>query len=157
MTFQPFTPGTIPSSIENEYISDLFSTGAATSFDAPSFPMEQILKGELANPLSRARRQERWQRQLELLKRSKDEYIQAELKDLQGRRKQDARKEGEFRWIMAVKRYKARIRWVRWVQRGAKARMEQRKQMRELRKTRRMKRLQKMVLKPGKNQAIPET
>ena len=90
-----------------------------------------------------------------MLERSKEEYIKMELADLKGRRRQDARRDGVFRWKLAVRKYKARRNWRRWVQRGAKAKMEMRIKRRHRQSTRKVRRLRVMKLREGKNQVIP--
>lgn len=146
----------IPSFIEDEYISDLYNNkdGLPATFQS-YIPMEHTIVKELMNPLSRAHRQKRWQEQAEMLERSKQDYIKAEVQDLKGRRKEDAKRDGEFRWKMAVQKYKARINWKRWVQRGGKAKLELRVKRRQRLTARKLRRLKAMQLKEGKNQSIP--
>lgn len=158
MSWRPFTPGKkVPSYFEDQYISDLFSNTEFPADWQPSLPMEHLLSGELINKRSRARRQERWQKEGEMLERSKEEYVRRELDNLQGRRKQDATREGAFRWKLAVQKFKATRNWQRWVKRGGQKRLELRVKRRRNQTARKLRRLKSMKLGNGKNQVIPTT
>lgn len=155
-TWLPFVPqGKVSTFNEESYIGDLFTNKDLPSQWQASIPMEHIIASELTNPHSRARRQERWQERLAMLERSKQEYVKLELADLKGRRRQDAKADGVFRWKIAVRKYKARRNWQRWVRRGAKAKMEMRIKRRHRRSARKLRRLRMMKLKDAKNQVIP--
>ena len=156
MTWRPYLPGRkVQTHLEDKYISDLYNSKAEPALWQDSFPVEHFLLRELTNPLSRARRQERWQAQMEMLEKSKREYVQRELAELHGRKRQDATKDGVFRWKLAVKKYKARTRWQRWVKRGGQARLNMRLKRRHRLSTRKVRRLKAFTLKTGKNQVIP--
>jgi hypothetical protein len=158
MTWEPHLPGTkVPKYYENSYISDLYNNRDVPEEWQRSLPVEHLMARELMNPLSRARRQERWQEKKNLLEQSKEEYINRELKNLDGRRKKDARSEGIFRWKMEVRKYKARINWQRWVKRGAKDKLEMRLKRRHRRTASQLRRLKTLKLKDGQNQVIPES
>jgi hypothetical protein len=158
MTWEPHLPGTkVPKYYENSYISDLYNNRDIPEEWQRSLPVEHLMARELMNPLSRARRQERWQEKKDLLEQSKEEYISRELKNLDGRRKKDARSEGIFRWKMEVRKYKARINWQRWVKRGAKDKLEMRLKRRHRRTASQLRRLKTLKLKDGQNQVIPES
>lgn len=156
-SWSPFTPGKkVPKHLENAYISDLFGKTKSAAPWQDSLPMEHFLLKELSNPLSRARRQERWQENMEMLENSKQEYVQRELVELRGRKKQDATKDGVFRWKLAVQKYKARTRWQRWIKRGGQAQLNKRLKRRHRLSTRRVRRLKAFKLHTGKNQVIPD-
>lgn len=157
MSWEPFTPGKkVPSFFEDQYISDLYANMDYPAEWQSSLPMEHLIVGELFNPRSRARRQKRWQKELQMLERSKEEYVKKELADLQGRRKQDAKREGEFRWKLAVQKYKSTKHWQRWVKRGGQKRLEIRLKRRHRRSVARLRRLKNLQLDEGKkNQVVP--
>jgi hypothetical protein len=156
MTWKPYTPGRkVQSYLEDKYISDLYNGPNEPALWQDSIPVEHFLLRELTNPLSRARRQKRWQAQMEMLENSKREFVQRELADLRGRKKQDATKDGMFRWRLAVQKYKARTRWQRWVKRGGQQRLNMRLKRRHRLSTRKVRRLKAFKLKEGKNQVIP--
>jgi hypothetical protein len=152
-TFSPFVPGAVPGRVEHEYISSLYSPG--TSVDTSKHPIEIFVVGELINIHSRARRQKRWQARLAAIKESEAEFIRAELENLEGRRVQDAKKEGEMRWKLAVRRFLMRTRHNRWVQRGGQAKMVMRKERRVKKERRRRNTLRNLQLTPAPNQYIP--
>lgn len=152
-TWEPYVPGAIPrEEVENDYISSLFSPKPqSTSY----LPMESIVVNELMNRNSRAHMQERWQERLNTIKLAKERFIEAELDDLEGRRAEDARAEGLFRWKMAVTAMERRRRHRRWVGRGGQAKMQMRRARRVEKQMRLTKSLRKMELLPAANQYIP--
>lgn len=157
MSWKPFLPGRkVPKYLENEYISDLYGNTKSPASWQDALPMEHILLKELSNPLSRARRQERWQDNMEMLENSKREYVEREVTELRGRKKHDATKDGVFRWKLAVQKYKARTRWQRWIKRGGQVRLNKRLKRRHRLSTRRVRRLKSYRLHKGQNQVIPE-
>ena len=151
-TFSPFVPGATPERMEHEYISALYSP---TGLDTSKHPIENFVVGELINIHSRARRQKRWQARLTAIKESKADFIRAELENLEGRRVQDAKKEGEMRWKLAVRRFLMRTRHNRWVRRGGQADMEMRRERRTKKERRRQNALRNLQLTPAPNQYIP--
>lgn len=151
-TFSPFVPGAVPERVENEYLSSLSSL---TAVDTSKHPIENFVVEELINVHSRARRQKRWQARLAAIKESKAEFIRAEVENLEGRRVQDAKQEGEMRWKLAVRRFLMRTRYSRWVRRGGKAKMEMRKERRAKKERRRRNALRNLQLTPAPNQYIP--
>jgi len=156
MTWRPYIPGRkVQAYLESQYISDLYKNPKQSTSWQDSLPVEHFLLRELTNPLSRAQRQERWQAQMEVLEKSKEEYVRRELVDLRGRRRQDATRDGLFRWKLAVHKYKARKRWQRWVKRGGQLRLNKRLKRRQRRSIHRIRRLKAFKLKEGKNQVIP--
>ncbi|KAG8760297.1 hypothetical protein FRC14_003453 [Serendipita sp. 396] len=156
MSWAPFTPGKkVPKYLENEYISNLYNHPEEPAEWQASIPIEHLMARELVNPLSRARRQERWQKTAAIIEDSKVEFVKRELQDLHGRRRQDAKRDGVFRWKMAVQKYKARVRWQRWVKRGGKSRLEVRVKRRHSRSVRKLRRLRSLRLVEAQNQVIP--
>lgn len=151
-TFSPFVPGAVTERVEHEYISSLFSP---MGVDTSKHPVENFVVGELINIHSRARRQKRWQARLAAIKESKAEFIRAELENLEGRRVQDAKKEGEMRWKLAVRRFLMRTRHNRWVRRGGQAKMEMRRARHAGKEKRRRNALRNLQLTPAPNQYIP--
>jgi hypothetical protein len=151
-TFSPFVPGAVPERAEHEYISSLYSS---TGVDTSKHPIEKFVVGELINIHSRARRQRRWQARLAAIKKSKAEFIRAELENLEGRRVQDAKKEGEMRWKLAVRRFLMKTRHNRWVRRGGQAKLEMRRERRAKKERRRRNALRNLQLTPAPNQYIP--
>ena len=151
-TFKPFVPGALPERVEHEYISCLLSP---TGVDTSQHPIENFVVGELINIHSRARRQKRWQARLTAIKESKAEFVRAELENLEGRRVQDAKKEGELRWKLAVRRFVMRTRHNRWVRRGGQAKMGMRRERQAKKERRRRGALRNLQLTPAPNQYIP--
>ena len=151
-TFSPFVPGAIPARMEHEYISAIYSP---IGVDTSQYPIENYVVGELINIHSRARRQKRWQARLAAVKESKADFIRTELDNLQGRRVQDAKKEGEMRWKLAVRRFLMRTRHNRWVRRGGQAKLEMRGERRAKKERRKRNTLRHLQLTPAANQYIP--
>lgn len=125
-------------------------------YDQTAFPGELLLTRELSNPHSRTKKRIRYlsakARQRDLLK----QYIDEELKNLNGRTRREARAEATFRWRTRIEEDRKVELKKRWVQRGQEARL-QRKRVRQTKKLEReKKRLRDLVLTSAKNQVLPE-
>lgn len=160
ITYKPFAlPSTLKAPVpqlayEKGYIQSLFNP-QARSFDA-SAPVEVHLHKELSNPHGRAKKQARWQarrawRQTLLL-----EYVRAEMKDLKGRTRAEARAEGTWKWSQRLVDDRADERRRRWKSRGAQTRMERRKVRKERKAVKEGERLKRLVLHEAPNQVVPQ-
>ncbi|THH08184.1 hypothetical protein EW146_g9078 [Bondarzewia mesenterica] len=159
VTYKPFSlpaelKAPVPEwSAEKAYIRSLFNP-KALPLDA-SAPVEVHLQKELSNPHGRAKKQARWKATQEQRKRLLAEYIRAELKELKGRTRADARAEAMWKWNQRLADDRAAERKRRWRNRGAETRVERRKVRRERKVRKEGERLKKLVLKEAPNQIIP--
>lgn len=138
---------------EQEYIRSLTKRAEVSG----SLPLEVHIHRELANPHSRAKKQERWQA-YQLYKRSLlQQMIQAEYKNLQGRTRRDAKAEATFKWRQRLEdERKAEVKR-RWRNRGQEAKLDGKRE-RKARKAERMDRkLRDLVLQAAPNQVIPSS
>jgi len=138
---------------EHEYIKAV-SKPDATTYD-PSQPVEIFLGKELANPHSRAKKQARWQAHQEYKRSLLRDITTAELKDLQGRTRREARAEATWKWRHKLEEDRKAELKRRWKNRGAEARL-MRTKSRKIRKDQKQReRLRKLVLQQEPNQVIP--
>ncbi|GBE79142.1 predicted protein [Sparassis crispa] len=123
----------------------------------PSQPVEVHLVKELSNPHSRAKKQARWKALQEHKRALLKEYTKAELKDLKGRTRREARAEGTWKWrVKLAEEHKAEL-LRRSKNRGAEARLL-RKRVRKARKElKQRERLRNLVLEEAPNQVVPPT
>ncbi|EPS95380.1 hypothetical protein FOMPIDRAFT_1025842 [Fomitopsis schrenkii] len=140
---------------EHEYITAARNPTAA-SYD-PSLPAEVLIARELANPHSRAKKQARWQAH-ELHKRSLlQKFVKEELKNLDGRKRREARAEATWKWRRAlVDERRAEVKR-RWQNRGAEDRLTRKKARKERKADKRKERLRNLVLENGPNQFVPSS
>jgi len=138
---------------EHEYIKFL-STPEKSTFKE-SLPMELNVVREISNPHSRAKKQKRWQAQQEYQRDLLQQFVKAELKNLKGRTRREARAEAAFKWKQKlVEDRKAEFKR-RWQKRGQEAKLL-RKRARAVRKEeKRGQRLANLVLQQGDNQVLP--
>lgn len=142
-----------PPPSEQAYI-DYLASPASSSFDAAE-PVEVNLVKEVSNPHSRAKKQRRWQ---ELQRREKallEEYIKAELKDLQGRTRRDARAEATFKWKQRIEADRKAELKRRWQLRGQEAKLLRKRARAAKKEAKRSKKLADLVLEEGSNQVVP--
>lgn len=137
---------------EQAYIDYLSSP--ASSFD-PADPMEVNLVKEVSNPHSRAKKQRRWQERQRHEKALLQEYIKAELKDLQGRTRQEARAEATFKWKQRIEADRKAELKRRWQLRGQEAKLLRKRVRAAKKEAKRNQKLADLVLEQGSNQAIP--
>ena len=162
MTEITYVPPPLPSDVlapapeapsEQEYIRSLTKRAEVSG----SLPLEVHIHRELANPHSRAKKQERWQA-YQLYKRSLlQQMIQTEYKNLQGRTRRDAKAEATFKWRQRLEdERKAEVKR-RWRNRGQEAKLDGKRE-RKARKAERMDRkLRDLVLQAAPNQVIPSS
>jgi hypothetical protein len=140
--------------LEHDYIRSLFNP-QAVPYDC-SRPMELAVHRELCNPHSRAKKQARWQARDVQNKKLLDEYVQAELRALNGRTRREARIEAAFKWRMflaeqarenKVKKNKSRYR---------EARLERKRKRKARKMEKQVQRLKELALPEGRNQFVPE-
>ena len=138
---------------EQTYI-DYLSSPASSSFD-PAGPMEVNLVKEVSNPHSRAKKQRRWQERQRREKALLEEYVKAELKDLQGRTRRDARTEATFKWKQRIEADRKAELQRRWQLRGQEAKLLRKRARAAKKEVKRSQKLADMVLEQGANQVIP--
>ncbi|KAJ7162576.1 hypothetical protein C8R43DRAFT_990768 [Mycena crocata] len=143
----------IPS--EDEYIAGLSHPTQKPWFgDSP--PVEMYLHKELSNPHSRARKMKRWQSHLTYRKSLLQDYITAEMRELNGRSTKEAKAEATFKWrekLSAEQEAERRRRWLTL----AVAEKAKKKQARKTRKEiKRKEELTQLGLWEAPNQVIPK-
>lgn len=138
---------------EQTYI-DYLSSPTSSSFN-PADPVEVNLVREVSNPHSRAKKQRRWQERQHREKALLEEYTKAELKDLQGRTRREARAEAAFKWKQRIEAdRKAEIK-LRWQLRGQEAKLLRKRARAVKKEARRSQKLADLVLGQGSNQVVP--
>ncbi|KAH9950027.1 hypothetical protein B0H21DRAFT_803286 [Amylocystis lapponica] len=155
----PALPATIEMAVpsppsEDAYIKSLWP--GQSPFD-PSQPVEVYLHKELSNPHSRAKKQARWQKAIFRQRALLQEYITAELVDLKGRTRRDARAEAAFKWRQRLEDDLRAERKRRWKNRGEEARLEVRKVRKARKEEKQRERLRNLVLSEAPNQVLPPT
>jgi len=138
---------------EQAYI-DYLSSPTSSSF-SPADPMEVNLVKEVSNPHSRAKKQRRWQERRRHEKALLEEYVKAELKDLQGRTRREARAEATFKWKQRVEADRKAELKRRWQLRGQEARLLRKRARATMKEAKRNQKLADLVLDQGPNQVIP--
>jgi hypothetical protein len=142
-----------PPPSEQAYI-DYLSSPTSSSFDLAD-PVEVNLVREVSNPHSRANKQRRWQERQRREKALLGEYIKAELKDLQGRTRREARTEATFKWKQRIEAdMKAELK-KRWQLRGQEAKLLRKRARAAKKETKRKQKLADLILEQGPNQVIP--
>lgn len=142
-----------PPPSEQAYI-DYLSSPTSSSFD-PADPVEVNLVKEVSNPHSRANKQKRWQERQRREKALLEEFVKAELKNLQGRTRRDARAEATFKWKQKIEAdRKAELR-KRWQLRGQEAKLLRKRARAAKKEVKRNQKLADLVLEQGPNQVIP--
>ncbi|KAG8703204.1 hypothetical protein FRC08_003010 [Ceratobasidium sp. 394] len=130
-----------------------------------SVPMEQYLARELANPHSRARKQERWQNAKEERDRLRVRFMRAakEARSMGGSTtsvglnltKTQAAREGAFLFEAHVRKAEKARRLERAVQRGAVAKLARKKARKARKAAKREEALRNLVLESAPNQVLP--
>lgn len=138
---------------EQAYI-DYLSSPTSSSFN-PADPMEVNLVKEVSNPHSRAKKQRRWQERQRLEKALLEEYVKAELKDLQGRTRREARTEATFKWKQRIEADRKAELQRRWQLRGQEAKLLRKRARAAKKEAKRSQKLADMVLEQGPNQVLP--
>ncbi|KDQ14100.1 hypothetical protein BOTBODRAFT_159628 [Botryobasidium botryosum FD-172 SS1] len=123
----------------------------------PSVPMEYYLSAELSNPHSRAKKQARWKERIEAREQLKVDTVKAELDNLDGRTRAEARREGLWKFEELAKEEDKARKHERWVQRGGEVSMARNKKRKEKKQARKQTRLREMILSDAKNQVLPES
>ena len=136
---------------EQAYI-DYLSSPTSSSYD-PADPVEVNLVREVSNPHSRAKKQRRWQERQRHEKALLEEYVKAELKDLQGRTRREARAEASFKWKQRIEADKKAELKRRWQLRGQEAKLLRKRARAAKKEAKRSKKLADLVLEDG--DAVP--
>ncbi|KAJ7067962.1 hypothetical protein C8F01DRAFT_1116358 [Mycena amicta] len=139
---------------------DEFIAGMSHPTQKPWFgespPVEMYLDLELSNPHSRAKKMKRWQSHKTYRKALLRDYVTAEMRELNGRKKHEAHAEATFKWrqkLTAEEEAERRRRWLTL----AVADKSRKKQARKTRKAqRRIDELTRLTLFEGANQVIPK-
>lgn len=158
ITYTPALPGNLkvparPPPSEQAYI-DYLSSPTTSSFD-PTDPIEVNLVREVSNPHSRAKKQRRWQERQRSEKALLEEYVKAELKDLQGRTRREARTEAAFKWKQRIEADRKAELKKRWQLRGQEAKLLRKRARAVKKEAKRNQKLADLVLEQGPNQVIP--
>jgi len=138
---------------EQAYIDYLLSP-TSSSF-GPADPMEVNLVKEVSNPHSRAKKQRRWQERQRIEKNLLEEYVKAELKDLQGRTRREARTEATFKWKQRIEADRKAELKRRWQLRGQEAKLLRKRARAAKKEVKRNQKLAGLILEQGSNQVIP--
>jgi hypothetical protein len=138
---------------EQDYI-DYLTSPTSSSFN-PADPMEVNLVKEVSNPHSRAKKQRRWQERQRSEKALLNEYVEAELKDLQGRTRREARAEAAFKWKQRIEADRKAELKRRWQLRGQEAKLLRKRARAARKEAKRNQKLADLVLEQGANQVIP--
>jgi len=137
---------------EQAYIDYLSSP--TSPFD-PTEPIEVNLTKEVSNPHSRAKKQRRWQERQRREKALLEEYIKAELKDLQGRTRRGARAEATFKWRQRIEADRKAELKRRWQLRGQEAKLLRKRARAAKKEVKRNQKLADLELEQGLNQVVP--
>lgn len=142
-----------PPPSEQAYI-DYLTSPASSSFDS-SEPVEVNIVKEVSNPHSRAKKQKRWQERQRREKMLLEECVKAELKDLQGRTRREARAEAAFKWKQGIEADRKAELKKRWQLRGQEAKLLRKRARAAKKEARRNQKLADLVLERGPNQVVP--
>ena len=142
-----------PPPSEQAYI-DYLSSPTSSPLN-PSDPVEVNLVKEVSNPHSRAKKQRRWQERQRHERALLEEYVKAELKDLQGRTRRDARAEAAFKWKQRIEADRKAELKRRWQHRGQEARLLRKRARAVKKEARRNQKLADLALEQGQNQVVP--
>lgn len=140
---------------ESQYLRALYNPSHDAFFAGIQPPVEQFLVKELSNPHSRAKKMKRWQETRRTKRALLNDYIEQELKELNGRTRGEARAEAAFRWRQALEEDKQVLRKLRWVKRGGEQKLERKIHRRTRKEQKQRQRLVSLTLKPEPNQFIP--
>ena len=157
-----YTPPALPANFQvpartqpsDQTYIDYLSSPTSSLFD-PTDPMEVNLVKEVSNPHSRAKKQRRWQERQHREKALLDEYVKAELKDLQGRTRREARAEATFKWKQRIEADRKAELKRRWQLRGQEAKLLRKRARAAKKAAKRNQKLADLVPKWGSNQVIP--
>lgn len=160
MTYQPAPlpepneSAEVPSAeFEKPYIASLFNP-TVKPYD-PTAPVEIHVHRELSNQHSRAKKQARWQARRALRRTLMEETITAELQNLNGRTKKEARVDAIFKWNEKMRMEDRKERERRWIVMGGQRKAQRKATRKQRKQTREADRLRRLVLEPGPNQIIP--
>lgn len=120
-----------------------------------TFPLELLVSRELANPHSRMKKALRYRAAKVHERALLHECIRAELADLRGRTRREARAEATFRWRARIRDDRKAELKKRHVQRGLAARLERKRERQTKKVEMEARRLRNLVLKEGPNQVVP--
>jgi hypothetical protein len=150
----PLTPRSLPAHPLSRLTSITCHHPHHPSFN-PADPIEVNLVKEVSNPHSRAKKQRRWQERQRHEKALLEEYIKAELKDLQGRTRREARAEATFKWKQRIEADRKAELKRRWQLRGQEAKLLRKRARAAKKEAKRNQKLADLVLEQGQNQVIP--
>ncbi|KAL0949189.1 hypothetical protein HGRIS_009267 [Hohenbuehelia grisea] len=155
------TPGgTLPSPpSEQAYLETIFNKGTV-DYDSAQFadaPLEVYLAKELSNPHSRAKKQARWQAYDLRRKALLQEFITAEVKNLNGRTERQARAEAAWKWRAQLEDDRRAQRKQRWKHKATATEVKRKNKRKARKEDKQRERLTNMVLSNEKNQFIPKS
>ncbi|KAF9076569.1 hypothetical protein BDP27DRAFT_1255514 [Rhodocollybia butyracea] len=141
---------------ESEFLRAMYNPSYTPSFSGSQPPVEQYLFRELSNPHSRAKKMKRWQTAQRAKRDLLNQYMDEELKHLNGRTRGEARAEAAFKWRQALAKDSKARRIMRWIRLGGQARFEKKIRRKVRKEEKKKQRLAAMVLTEEPNQIIPK-
>ncbi|KAF9452166.1 hypothetical protein P691DRAFT_722468 [Macrolepiota fuliginosa MF-IS2] len=153
--FSPSIDGPLPHASEDAFLASIVNLHLRDTIDE-SAPVEPFLHKELSNPHSKAKKLRRFKEYKIRTKALLKETLAYELRNLNGRKPQEARAEALFKWRAQLKTERDEKKKMRWKHKSEVANLE-RKAARKVRKeVQQRRRLTEMVLGEGSNQVIPK-
>ncbi|KAJ8475470.1 hypothetical protein ONZ45_g15595 [Pleurotus djamor] len=121
-----------------------------------SKPVEVFLSKELSNPHSRAKKQARWQAYQRYSQTLLQDYLAAELRNLNGRTAREAKAEAAWKWRAKLDELKKEKRKQRWKHKASVAKVERKNARKARKEVKQRQRLTALVLENAPNQVIPK-
>ena len=139
--------------VEDAYVKSLIYPPSV----APTYatPVEVFVTRELSNPYSRAKKQARWQARMAYKRELLGTMVKAELADLRGRTRREARAEAAWKWKQTLDAEDKAEARRRAELRGDVARTEARRARKGRREKKKESLLERLVLQDAPNQVIP--
>ena len=125
-------------------------------YNQETFPaIEYILGDELSNPHSRTKKRRRYQGRMKARQLAHQQFLEAELANLDGRTRREALVEAEWKWTELRKKEEHARKRRQWVLRGNAARIQRKRHRKERKERKMMEKMKALVLDPGPNQVLP--
>lgn len=155
-SFTPSLKGLIPRvPLEQDYLNVLYNSHRSPAYDN-SAPFEVHLHRELSNPHSHAKKLARWKSYQFYKKELLTQYMDAELKNLNGRPQREARAEAAFKWRAKLEEEKQADRKRRWKHKAYEVNAERKNARKAKREVKQRQRLTQLVLRDEPNQVVPK-
>ncbi|KAJ7367937.1 hypothetical protein DFH08DRAFT_829826 [Mycena albidolilacea] len=140
---------------EDEYIAGMSHPTKKPWFGA-SPPVEMYLHRELTNPHSRAKKMKRWQSHQTYKRSLLNDYIAAEMRELNGRSSKEARAEATFKWREKLSAEDEAERRRRWLTLAVAEKAKKKQARKTKREAKRRDQLTQLELLEAPNQVIPK-